>query len=248
MAFEKELQTLGLSEKETAVYLAALELGPETAQNLAKKAGINRPTTYAQIESLKKKGLMSEAQQGKKTLYVAESPERLESLINIFEKELDFKRAEVERILPTLTELFVGRGDRPKIRFIQGKDATRAIMYEFLNVKNKSIESISNLDRVADIFPKHFEDYTPKRVAKGIKGHLLYTRKDGPLESLNDPAKLREAKYITPEKLPISADINILDDKVMISTYKDEPINVIIESKAVAESIRAIFYLIWNSM
>lgn len=39
--YEKELISFGLSEKEAKVYLAALELGAETAQNLSKKAGIN---------------------------------------------------------------------------------------------------------------------------------------------------------------------------------------------------------------
>ena len=54
--YEKELQDLGLSEKEAKVYLTALEMGAETAQNIAKKANVNRATTYVQIDSLKAKG------------------------------------------------------------------------------------------------------------------------------------------------------------------------------------------------
>ncbi|MDO8495091.1 MAG: helix-turn-helix domain-containing protein [bacterium] len=250
MAFEKELQTLGLSEKESAVYLAALELGPETAQNLAKKAGINRPTTYVQIELLKQKGLMSEVMQGKKTLYVAESPERIESLLNNFEKELEFKRAEVARILPGLSELFsTAGGTRPKVRFFESKEATAALTAEYLNVKDKKIESIINLDRVMEVFPGHQDDYSPKRIKKGIKGFLIYTRKEGPMPELNDPAKLREARYIAPENLPISADIDIYDDKVAISTYhKEKPISVLIESHDIAQTMRGIFYFIWGTL
>ena len=249
MAFEQELQTLGLSEKESAVYLAALELGPETAQNLAKKAGINRPTTYVQIESLKKKGLMGEIVRGKKTLYVAESPQRLESLLNVFEKELEFKKAEVQRILPSLSGLFDGASNRPKVRFFESREATNALTAEYLNVKNKKIESIVNLDKALEVFPKHMKDYTPKRVERGIKGLLIYTRKDGPLQELNDPEKLREAKYISPETLPLSASIDIYDNKVAISTYsKEKPISILIESSEIAETVRTLFYLIWSGI
>ncbi len=71
--YEKELQNLGLTEKEARTYLASLELGPETAQNIAKKTGINRATTYVQIESLKKRGLMSEFEKGALDILVATS-------------------------------------------------------------------------------------------------------------------------------------------------------------------------------
>ncbi len=246
--YEKELKTLGLSEKEAKIYLAALELGTDTVQNIAKKAGINRPTTYVQIESLKKRGLMSEVEKGKKTLYTAESPERLTSLLNTFEKELGFKKAEVQRILPKLAELFSSTGEKPKVRFFEGMEAVEALLEDFLKVKIKKIESIINLDKLFGMFPKHESDYSLRRVAKGIKGYTIYTRGAGPIDNANDPSKLREAKYISFEKLPISADITIYDNKVAISTYKVKPISVIIESKEIADTARGIFYFIWDTL
>ena len=246
--YEKELQTLGLSEKEAKVYLATLELGSDTVQNIAKKAGINRPTTYVQIESLKKRGLIGEVERGKKTLYTAESPERLSSLLNAFEKDLGFKRAEVNRILPKLSELFSGTGEKPRVRFFEGMEAVEALIEDFLKVKNKKIESITNLDKLFGMFPKHETDYSSRRIAKGIKGLSIYTRAAGPLTGATDPARFREAKYISPDKLLISADFTIYDDKVAISTYKAKPISVIIESQEIADTARAIFYFIWNSI
>lgn len=65
---------LGLSEKEAKVYLAALELAQDSAQNIAKKAGVNRPTTYVILEKLMKLGLANTLEENKKTLFVAESP------------------------------------------------------------------------------------------------------------------------------------------------------------------------------
>lgn len=245
--YEKELQTLGLSEKETAVYLAALELGPETAQNLAKKARINRPTTYAQIESLKKKGLMSEITKGKKTFYVAEDPEKLESLLHTFEQELGFKKIELGRILPGLAELFAGAGDRPKVRFFEGIEGARTVQEDILKTSEGGC-SIVNLDKLFALFPKYEEEFSKKRIARNIRARTIYTRQGGPLKNANDPQKLREAKFISPEKFPVEADLTIYGRRVAIMTYHQQSAAVIIESREIAETLRAIFNLIWQSL
>lgn len=41
---ENKLKELGLADKEARVYLASLELGSDTVQNIAKKSGVNRAT------------------------------------------------------------------------------------------------------------------------------------------------------------------------------------------------------------
>lgn len=242
--YSKELQHLGLSEKEAKVYLASLELGPETAQNLAKKAAINRPTAYVQIESLKQRGLMSETQKGKKTLYSAESPRQLSSLLNSLEKELAYKKSEIHKVLPALTQLFESAGERPKVRFYEGEEGIRAVEEDFLRVKNKKIQGFVNMDRLRELFPNH-SDYSKRRIAKKIRSQVIYTQKGGALPAMSDPAKLREARYITPDKFPISADITIYDNKVALVPYKVNPIVAIIENNEIADTMRALFFLIW---
>jgi len=39
---EQELKNLGLSEKEAIIYLASLEIGPSTIQEISKRAQIKR--------------------------------------------------------------------------------------------------------------------------------------------------------------------------------------------------------------
>ena len=57
---EQDLKNLGLSEKEAIIYLASLELGPSTIQEISKKAQIKRSSTYDMIRFLMERGLMSE--------------------------------------------------------------------------------------------------------------------------------------------------------------------------------------------
>jgi len=81
-ALLRELEKLGLSDKEAAVYLASLELGPSPVQVISRKAEVNRATTYVMIEVLLQKGLMSTFDKGKKTMYTAEKPERLHRIVH----------------------------------------------------------------------------------------------------------------------------------------------------------------------
>ena len=50
-----QLQHLGLSDKEASVYMASLELGSDTVQEIAKRAEVKRANTYAVIEKLMSK-------------------------------------------------------------------------------------------------------------------------------------------------------------------------------------------------
>ena len=50
------LKEFGLTSNESKTYLAALELGQTTVQELGKKAKIKRTTVYTTLEGLKQKG------------------------------------------------------------------------------------------------------------------------------------------------------------------------------------------------
>ena len=83
------LVKLGLSEKEAHIYEAALESGPETAQKIARRAGITRTATYIYIKSLIKKGLMSSNTRDKKTFFMILS-RSVEIIERTFYKPLSF--------------------------------------------------------------------------------------------------------------------------------------------------------------
>ncbi len=242
--YEKELQNLGLSEKEAKVYTTSLELGPDTVQNIAKQSGINRATTYVQIGTLKAKGLMSEFEKGKKTYFVAESPNQLKNLLTVIEKELAMKKAEADSILPNLVSLFDGMGDRPKVRFFEGIEGAIAIREEFLKVKSKVIYGIIDHDKLFTLFPSQHGDYTEHRVQKKIKTKTFYVAKK-PVPDATSSKYLREAKYISADKLNLGASITIYDNKVSISTYSANPISVLIESDVIANTAKSIFELVW---
>ncbi len=243
--YEKELQNLGLSEKEAKVYTTALELGADTVQNIAKQSGINRATTYVQIDSLTEKGLMSEFDKGKKTYYVAESPNRLKNLLSSIEKELEIKKTEAGTIIPGLLSLFEGMGDRPKVRFFEGMDGATAMRDEFLKGKHKFIYGFINYDKLFEFYPDQQTGYTDLRAKKGIKTKVFYSSKE-PVKDANSKQFLREAKYISPKKIDLSASVTLSGNKIAISTYSKNPTSVVIESEIMAKTFVSIFEYFWS--
>ena len=113
-----ELKHLGLSEKEALVYLSALALGPSPVQDISEKANVNRATTYVMIEMLAARGLMSTFEKEKRRYFIAESPDRLSSILRIQQKELEEKQNEFQKTLPALMELFQAESSKSSSRSV----------------------------------------------------------------------------------------------------------------------------------
>lgn len=243
---KNNLESFGLSEKEAAVYAAALELGASTADQLATQSGIKRSTTYLQIEQLQEKGLMSTFEQGKKTLFAPESPENLERLLEKQKKEIELKQSFLRKELPDLTKLFDSAGERPIVRFYQGKEGIVSLRDETLKTKSKELLVISSNDEVQKIFSKEErEAFSDRRAAAGVATRLLYTRAEG--KFTDSPHAKTTFAFVSPEQLTLGTDIIIFDDSVAMMTLKGSLVGVLIESGEIARSMRSIYERLWLS-
>lgn len=240
------MQKLGLNEKEVKVYLAALELGYSSAQNIAKKAGINRATTYFIIEGLTKKGLMTEMEKDKKTFFAADDPKGLKTIIDKKTKEIDEIKNTFSEILPQLESIYNLATEKPKIRYYDGFEGIKIMRLEFLEVAKKEILGFLSVDQLFKYFPAHEEEYTAKRIKKGIKSKLIYTNLSGPIKNATNSEFLREAKYVPTDKFNFTSDISIYGDRISMIFLKEKLGGVIIESKELADMMRAIFELAWE--
>lgn len=241
---KSRLEAFGLTEKEAAVYAAALELGAATADQLANQSGIKRSTTYLQIEQLQEKGLMSTFEQGKKTLFTPESPENLERLLEKQRKDIELKQSFLSKELPILTELFEGAGERPLVRFYQGKEGIKTIRQEMLDLKIKETYVYFAADEMEDLFSDEERDtYTEKRVSLGIKTKIIYTRDKGPF--LDNPSKNSERKYLASSQGGLGSDIVVYDNKTAFLSMSGNIFGVVIESERVKKSVLTIFNELW---
>lgn len=250
----EELNKIGLSENEAKVYLALLEIGSATADEVAKKAGVKRPTTYVQLEELMKLGLVSSFEKiikkggAEKTFFRAEDPDHLKKIVETENIKAKERASTLANSLPKLVSLFNYAGSRPKVRFFEGKEGLQTMQDEVIKMKSDEVLSISNADSILKIFPEHPQKHSPRRVEKGIKAKLIYTSNHGDILSSQNKKMLRETKFIPPEQFPFSCDLVIYDDVMQISTLHEKPVGVIISDKEIATSMKALFELLWKNL
>lgn len=233
---EQELQKLGLSQKEAAVYLSALELGQSSVQKISQKAGVNRATTYVILEGLMKKGIVTTFDKGKKRYFAAESPDSLVGLLRKQEQEIKNKEEDFKKILPELRSVFNLAKDRPVVKYYEGKEGINNIQKDFSISKEKKSFQYIPLDAVYKFFPqdsKHRKDV--KTI--GFKSEAIYVSESG--EKLTG-----ENKWEVPfKKFPFRSEVIIYDAKVVFVNYEKKLNGVVIEDEEISQTMKAIFEL-----
>src|SRR3989338_3159988 len=127
---EEELQKLGLTEHEAKVYLTALSLGPSSVAQISEQANMKRPTVYLVLENLIKRGLVLESFAGKKRLFEAEKPQKLEKLTKRMRRQVVDAEILLESILPGLIKLPKQYSEEPKVNFYSGLEGLKNIALE----------------------------------------------------------------------------------------------------------------------
>ena len=117
---------LGFSDNEARVYLAILKLREESANTIAKHAGVKRPTTYVILNRLLERGLLSSITKDGKTFYRSLDPTIL----------LETKYTEYESLknaLPALQKLNQNYQIIPRTSVYEGKQGLIRIMDDVLS-------------------------------------------------------------------------------------------------------------------
>ncbi len=238
MELAQALNIIGLTEKESAVYLASLELGQDTVSHISKKANLKRPTVYLVLNSLVQKGLINSLIRGKHTFYVAEEPKKLFSLVAQQERAL-------KSVLPALEAINNRQKNKPKIRFFEGSDGLTAIYKEVLASKEiRWWGSVSAMGKKYKYLSDYFAD-----IANKNKPRVYDLLADTP-EDRAYAKKVFSCNYeirFFLKKDFISIDSALFDNKFSIAAFDDNPHGLIIESQPIIDSFRQIWDLAWSS-
>ncbi len=242
----RELEKLGLSDKEALVYLASLELGPSPVQVIARKSEVNRATTYVMIEALIQKGLMSTFDKGKKTMYTAEKPERLHRIVHNERAVVDEKESVIKQLLPDLEALSNAAGERPKVSFYEGEEGLEAMRETIFATKIDSMEDVISYDDLKHLLPEdHWKRHASKLNQKKIKGRVIYTSESH--EPSSDKSEGLWTYKKLPKKLfPMHGELTVYGNRVAMVAMRGKLVGVIIESKEMAIMVRTLFELAWK--
>ncbi len=251
MEFIQELKKLGLKDKESAVYLASLELGPAPVQNIARKAKVVRATTYVILEDLMQKGLITHYKEGKKTLFSAEPPRQLMRLIEVEESTLQERKRGLELVLPELQMVMKAAGEKPSVRYFEGKEGLHVMRQEIIMYTGSgaTIYNFTPMDHLHATFSQDDDAFFRQRVAKRIPAKTLFTtRSDKLRQSTLKGSKpgISEYRFIPAQSFPSTSGMTIFEDRIAIGTFVGKQMGVVVESEPMAEMMRRIFDLAWK--
>lgn len=237
----KILKGIGLSAFEGAVYLAALEIGQGTIQDLSRKSGIKRTTIYTFIENLKELGLIYATKKHKRILYSASHPEQL--------IELEKNRiSEIEQAMPELLAIHNIQRNKPKVTFYEGESGIKEVYQDTLKTK-KNILAWSDFDYMEKVMGKKFMEEYPQERSKRDMGFKTITRHTPVTQELEkkNMGALRDMKFVKSGEF--KTEINIYGDKVAFMSFRNsEPFAVLIEDEGIAETLRVAWSELWGKL
>lgn len=240
------LKNLGLSEKEAKIYLALLQLGPSTPYQIAKKAGLKRPTAYVIAEELVEKGLIVHVPGETPKKYIARTPDT-------FIEEREAKLRAAKQILPELRSFQKGTAEKPSIMYYEGADGVRqAYDYKKRELHGKEIVGFfaSPEDATPEVTKVFMEwnDYKEKHGPK-VRGFTVDTPVLAPYADFLTPGKGSiTAKFMPPDLYSAKASIESCDGQFVRICLIESAEALIIESPKFALALQQVFELLWQSL
>ncbi|CAG9179783.1 hypothetical protein LMG23992_04076 [Cupriavidus laharis] len=239
MELELAMHQLGIRGKLYNAYMASLELGEAPVNQVATRAGLGRTTAYSVIERLQEEGLVRLVDREDKRFVVPEDP-------NVLMRRLEARQRTLAELMPQLRSLYNSSRTKPEIRFYEGQDAVRTVLWDTLTAQSKHLRGVLSaaqlLESVGSVV---MDEYIAKRVQAGIRLHVLRSSSQD-IDALWPHAdqQLRELRY-APEHITLAMTTYVYDDKVVMLSSKREDYGLIIQSHDFATLYAAMFDGLW---
>jgi len=241
------LQKLDLSPSEAKTYLAVLNAGELKVADVAKLIGATRMAGYLAVGALKEKGLLGEFEKNGKKYVAAEDPDRLVLRLEEEKSRLYEQEKNLLELVPELKTLYQSAEAKPSVKVFQGVEGLKTVYEDTLKTMKRGENYIAfgSVEEAFSLLNDYLNEYVERRIKKNISFRGI-----APADNLtheftsDDTAKLRQVRLVPKEKFPFKNEIDIYSNKVAILSFKDQ-IGLIIESKQIADTQRAIFELAW---
>ncbi len=233
------LSAVGLKPDAISVYLHLLRNANSLPTDIAKGTGLYRAQVYKALGELGEKKLVLHSSKGKRIVYSADSPARLEQLfLSIEQKFLDS--------IEDMHKEYDSGGSKPTVSIQSGEEAVRDAYSDVVHSLGKNetyyrYSSIKHFNRSTYV-PK---DYEAVRDRKGLERYIITGAK-------NIPHKKRLGRSVktVPSEYDLFQDgINVLIylDKVVVIDYVSDT-TITIKHKVYAEFQKKLFKLLYSKI
>ena len=241
--------SLGIDDRELAVFLALLEYGAQPVSVIAKQMGIPRSTMYSILENLEDTELI-EAFERKGIKYFKCIP--VDDIVDVFknkrrksEEALDVFYDHMEELMEIENRLSI----TPHVRLFEGKEAVIKAYKTMLKSHEEGTYFYAFLDPrlVKTAMPEfHFE------IPEMIKRHDIPAKEI--FTDCHDAREYRD-KYeskthqikLLPQDTKLASETVLWKDKIYMFSYgKDDVSAVEIGNRSFVESLKGLFEIMWD--
>jgi sugar-specific transcriptional regulator TrmB len=236
------LRLFGISEKWIIIYLALLQWGPMHRSELARVTNFHRVDLYRHIPLLIDVWLIHETIKGKRSIFVANSPERLKILLEDLQSDATSK-------IDHLVSVFDSQvSERPKIVYHEKNTGVTEVFRDIMDTQKHgdTLYRISSETDVASVNSYMPHNYRKVRSEKEIQMYLIMpewtaSEKKSRLdrEMVTIPTGLSEFKE--------NISMSIYNNKVAYMDYSTWS-SIIIEHEQIATFQKQIFKLLFDSL
>ena len=238
------LVSAGLSEKEARVYLILLQTAGAPATKVITKSGLKKGNTYAILNQLKTKGLVTDYKKDRKAYFRAEAPAKVLELLDQKTIEVNQARTSFAKILPKLSSSYKMAVGKPTVRYFEGEEGIKEVFNDVYNTSDKEQWGCVDIE-VAEKALKNYilPNLKPLRLKKKYWTMSFSALSPTGIElKKKDLKEYRKQILIDRKKYPLPAEIDIYEDKIAMMSFRGgEFVSIIIENKDFAESLRSVF-------
>ncbi|MDO8668996.1 MAG: helix-turn-helix domain-containing protein [Candidatus Buchananbacteria bacterium] len=245
MLVEQYLQNIGLNDKEAKFYLAGLQLGPSSLQELAKNAGIKRTTGYEIMDEMVDKNLFTMSQRGKRKVFIAQEPDNLLLFLKQRENILS-------QIMPDLEAIKNISAHKPAIRIYEGIEGIKQVYQDMIKKPGEILALAAPRPMIAKTILDYLTNqWKPLRIKGKIKMRRVNINESGEVSKDFTHAeflhKIEKVKYLPADNYPFSVGIYIYRHKVAFVSFAESELTaIIVRSPEISSTMKMIFEMYWK--
>lgn len=237
----KALQNLGLSEKESLVYISLLELGKGNVARIAQLSKLKRPTVYVLLEELRKKKLVLKVPYVKNALFIAQDPD-------VFFQEVLTQVKEAHGTLSQLKALH-RKDNKVSTMYFEGEEGIKdALFYRYQELAHNEV--VGFFAKGEDLTPQLLRICHDWREAMHATGATLrgIAPHHASLEEFRKTDKqldqIFKAVPFDTYSSDVSIDATALFVRIVLFGAKQA---IIIENPAIVKTLKQIFEMSWKN-
>lgn len=225
---------------EAKAYLTGLELGSATLAEIVKRGGISKTSAFEALESLRERKLVRVTRQRGRVIYRVADAGRVIDTLRAQIAEQSTTIDDVVRALPLFSAL--QGGVQPSTMVHEGIDAVHGFFAHLEKIHPDALDEIANPD---DIYA-WIDSAEIQKARKAYRwlpkqARTLYV---GVPRNLNPKFSHR---VLNKAWGTFRGNLAIYGNFVSVLTYTNRPITIIIEAKALADSLRLLFGIAWRA-